>query len=187
MCYDVEPDRHSFSQTSDKKGKSFNIFLPWRCQDLQEDFSEAAWDRYMYTFNTIINFIYTTNKNNLKTIGKARFLALKDSFLATGLTTRVHGNKNNKPKHALTFDEIKYLVTFLTNYAERHAILLPGRIPGYKKGRCATVAIKHNQEGIFSTTHIQNAPSHCHTHTCHIHMYTTCNEYIFKIMELVYM
>ena len=58
---------------------------------------------------------------------------MKDSFLATGLTTRVHGNKNNKPKHALTFDEIKYLVTFITNYAERHAILLPGRIPGYKR------------------------------------------------------
>lgn len=30
-------------------------------------------------------------------------------------------------------DEITYLITFLRNYVERHAILLPGRIPGYKR------------------------------------------------------
>ena len=65
--------------------------------------------------------------------GKDHFMALKASFLASGLTTRVHGNTKHACKHALKFDEIKNLVTFIGNYAEKHAILLPGRIPGYKK------------------------------------------------------
>ena len=67
--------------------------------------------------------------------GKDRFMALKASFLASGLTTRVHGNTAHAPKNALKFDEIKNLVSFINNYAEKHAILLPGRIPGYKSDR----------------------------------------------------
>ena len=58
---------------------------------------------------------------------------LKASFLASGLTTRQHGNTRRLPKHALKFDEVKDFVTFLTNYAEKNAILLPGWIPGYKQ------------------------------------------------------
>ena len=60
-------------------------------------------------------------------------MALKASYLATGLTLRVHGNTKRLPKHALKLDEVKLLVTFLHNYAEKNAILLPGRIPGYKR------------------------------------------------------
>ena len=59
-------------------------------------------------------------------------MALKASFLATGLTTRVHGNAKRLPKHSLKLDEVKTFVTFLSNYVE-NAILLPGRIPGYKR------------------------------------------------------
>ena len=66
-------------------------------------------------------------------LGLDRFKNLKASYLASGLTTRVHGNYKRAPKHALTMDQIKSLVTFLHNYAETNAILLPGRIPGYKK------------------------------------------------------
>lgn len=69
--------------------------------------------------------LYKINK------GKDRFMALKASFLASGLTTRVHGNTRISPKHALKFDEMKNLVTFIGNYAEKNAILLPGRIHGY--------------------------------------------------------
>ena len=60
-------------------------------------------------------------------------MALKACFLATGLTTRVHGNAKRLQKHSLKLDEVKTLVTFLSNYAEKNAILLPGRIPGYKR------------------------------------------------------
>ena len=60
-------------------------------------------------------------------------MALKASYLATGLTLTVHGNTKRLHKHALKLDEVKLLVTFLHNYAEKNAILLPGRIPGYKR------------------------------------------------------
>ena len=36
----------------------------------------------------------------------------------------------NAHANALSFVEVKNLVCFLNNYAETHAILLPGRIPG---------------------------------------------------------
>ena len=65
--------------------------------------------------------------------GLDRLKNVKASYLASGLTTRIHGNCRRRPKHALTIDEVKSLVTFMTNYAEKNAILLPGRIPGYKR------------------------------------------------------
>ena len=65
-------------------------------------------------------------------IGEECFIALKASFLATGLTIRVHGNARRLPKHALNLDEVENLVTFLSNYAKENAIL-SGQIPGYKR------------------------------------------------------
>ena len=67
------------------------------------------------------------------TIGKDRFTAVKASFIVNGLTTRRHGNSKHLPHNALTFEENTNVVTFLHNYAEANAILLPGRIPGYKR------------------------------------------------------
>ena len=37
------------------------------------------------------------------------------------------------PHNALCFMHITNLVKFIQNYAEQNAILLPGRIPGYKR------------------------------------------------------
>ena len=65
-------------------------------------------------------------------LGKDHFMALKAHFLATGLT-RIHKRSKYLPHNALSFVEIKNFAWFLNNYAERHAILLSGRIPGYKR------------------------------------------------------
>ena len=54
---------------------------------------------------------------------------MKASYLASGLTTRVHKRTNTLPHNVLSFDEEKNV---LNHYSEAHAILLPGRIPGYK-------------------------------------------------------
>lgn len=45
---------------------------------------------------------------------------------------RVHGNTGKAPHNRFTPSEINFVVRFLINYAEQNAILLPGRIPGYK-------------------------------------------------------
>ena len=65
--------------------------------------------------------------------GKDHFMAVKAHFLATGLTTRRHKRSKCLPHNALSFVEVKNIFRFLNNYAETYAVLLPGRIPGYKR------------------------------------------------------
>ena len=92
-------------------------------------------------------------------------MALKASFLACGLTTRVHRNTSHAPKNALKFDEIKNLVNFIIIYAERHAILLPGRIPGYKNDRMQLLPSSTTKK-VYSTC----------TYTCTCTFMTLCSQ-----------
>ena len=65
----------------------------------------------------------------LHTIGQSKFKAIKASFERDGLVPRQH--HSHKPRHVMPC--VWYVVPFITNYAEDHTILLPGRIPGYKR------------------------------------------------------
>ena len=69
----------------------------------------------------------------LHTIGKRRYDAVRHSYDTIGVSERTHGNSNRLPHHGFTTHDLKRVVNFLINYAEEHAILLPGRIPGYKR------------------------------------------------------
>jgi len=71
--------------------------------------------------------------NFLHGIGKHRVPAIKKNFIENGLETRTHGNTKTRPHNALTWDMVTNIVKFINNYAEQNAILLPGRIPGYKR------------------------------------------------------
>ena len=62
-----------------------------------------------------------------------RLQAIRRHYTDNGLETRVHQNTKRLPVKTLTYDDIKCIIQFLQNYAEQHAILLPGRIPGYKR------------------------------------------------------
>lgn len=64
---------------------------------------------------------------------KDRLAALVKHYLQNGVSPRIHGNKGKQPKHTLKVDDIERVVVFIHNYAEENAILLPGRIPGYKR------------------------------------------------------
>ena len=66
-------------------------------------------------------------------IGKHRLKALKAHYLSNGLTVCIHGNTGKLPHNVTSYAAIRYIVQFITNFAEQHAILLPGRIPGYKR------------------------------------------------------
>ena len=67
----------------------------------------------------------------LHTIGLSKFKSIKASFESNGLVPRKR--PYSKPPHALRLSDFQYVVKFVSNYAEEHAILLPGRIPGYKR------------------------------------------------------
>lgn len=69
----------------------------------------------------------------LTALGKERFLAIKAHYLATGLTTRVHKNTKRLPKNTLSIVDVRNFVRFLRSYAELNGMLLPGRVPGYKR------------------------------------------------------
>ena len=55
------------------------------------------------------------------------------SYENDGLTSRTHGNCNCRPHNGFTTHELIYTVTYIKNYAEANGILLPGRIPGFKR------------------------------------------------------
>ncbi len=65
--------------------------------------------------------------------GKSRFEALKKHFLDSGLESRVHKNTKRLPSNAFTYFDRNNVKKFVMSYATDHAILLPGRIPGYKR------------------------------------------------------
>ena len=66
-------------------------------------------------------------------IGEKRFKNIKKHFSEKGLSPRGHGNQGRVPHNAITLDDARLAVKFLYEYAEMHAILLPGRIPGYRR------------------------------------------------------
>ena len=107
-----------------------------------------------------------------------RFKNVKISYLALGLSTRVHGNCKRRPKHALIIDNIKSLVTFITNYSEQNAILLPGRIPGYKRDTIQLLLSSATKKTYTMHTHIHLqvtrldcVPSNVHT-MMHTYLYS---------------
>lgn len=66
-------------------------------------------------------------------IRKHRLKAIKAHLLSNGLTLRTHGNTGKLPHNVTSYASIRYIVQFITNFAEQNALLLPGRIPGYKQ------------------------------------------------------
>lgn len=66
-------------------------------------------------------------------IGKDRLQKVKENYLANGLETRLHGNRKRLPHNYASIETINDVVKFVQNYAEENAILLPGRIPNYKR------------------------------------------------------
>ena len=88
----------------------------------------------------------------LHTIGQLKFKAIKASFERDGLVPRQH--RSHKPRHALRLADIQYVVTFITNYAEDHAILLPGRIPGYKRDDVILLPSSTTKKAVWEFYHI---------------------------------
>lgn len=113
---------------------------------------------------TTFTFLYGVSKHKVH--------GIKKHFLEHGFSSRTHGNTNKRPHNALTFNGILNVLKFIQNYAEQNALLLPGRIPGFKnddikvlpssdskkvcklKGmcQCTTVMFKTEPSSSFSQT-----------------------------------
>ena len=139
--------------------------------------------------------------SNSSITGLDRFKNLKASYLATDLMARVHGNTKHQRKNVLRIEDIKNLLTFLSNYAENKAILLPGHIPGYQRdttqllpsstiNKVHTVLYTHTHSQCLPTLHTPTyAYTHTHkhlthTHTTHTHTHTHTHSLIFRRVSL---
>ena len=80
-------------------------------------------------------------------------MTLKDSYLANGLETRIHGNRKRLPHNHVTHTEITNMVRFLGNYAEENAILLPGHVPNYKKDDIKLLPSSRSKKVFCESTH----------------------------------
>ena len=69
---------------------------------------------------------------NLYGISFSRFRRLKEHYEEQGLSQRVHGNYKRLPHNTLPQAVTEDVKNFLSNDAEENAVLLPGRIPGFK-------------------------------------------------------
>ena len=95
----------------------------------------SRYSYYKSTVQLIITFtqVCMTTFLFLHGIGKGRLDNVKQSYQCFGIEERIHGNAKRLPHNGFTTDELKAIVSFLVNYAEENAILLPGRIPGFKQ------------------------------------------------------
>ena len=67
----------------------------------------------------------------LHNIGITKFNAIKASWLKDG--PRPRERRHMTPHNRTKLSDIKLVVHYILNYAEGHAILLPGRVPGFKR------------------------------------------------------
>ena len=74
--------------------------------------------------NVMFHFLHGISKNKLYNITR--------SLIENGLTPKVHGN----PVHTITLKSVEYVVHFLLNFAEQHALLLPGHVLGMTSSYC---------------------------------------------------
>ena len=58
---------------------------------------------------------------------------LKKHFKEHLILPHTHGNKGRMPIGVCSMDTLQNVVSFLDNYAEEHAVALPGRVPGFKR------------------------------------------------------
>ena len=98
-------------------------------------------------------------------IGEKHFKNLKKHFSENGLSPCERGNQGRVPHHAITLHDARQAVTFLFEYAEMHAILLPGRVPGYRRTDLQVRSVKQKHVGVlpqFST----NTKAHYNIESC---------------------
>ena len=67
----------------------------------------------------------------LQNIGISKLNAIKTSWLKHGLRSRFHQHRS--PHNVTSLSDVQLVVRLILHYAEDNAILLPGRIPGYKR------------------------------------------------------
>ena len=71
---------------------------------------------------------------NVSSISLNKLKAVIQHYKDHGIAERQRKSGGRRVNtRSLTYDDIKAVVTFITNFAEEHALVLPGRVPGFKR------------------------------------------------------
>ena len=88
----------------------------------------------------------------LHCINKNRLCSLVKHYRNNGLTVQVHGNKKRLPSSTFSAETVKNVVKFIMNTAEEQALLLPGRIPGFKRVDVKLLPSVLTKHGLWKST-----------------------------------
>ena len=80
-------------------------------------------------------------------VSYSRFRRLKEHYEEHGISPRQHGNKRRLPENTLPQSTIEEVNSFLLNYIEENAIVLPGRIPGFKNDDVKVLPSSETKKG----------------------------------------
>ena len=95
-----------------QKGGPCSAYFDYRMRMAELENDVLPWSSYMFD-----NFF----RNLLK------------HYKLNGVCLRMHGNRKRKPWNAASLSDKERAVKFITNYAEVHALPLPGRMPHFTK------------------------------------------------------
>ena len=122
----------------------------------------------------------------LHSIGKSKLDAIKKSWMDNGLRPRTHGN--SVPRNATKLTDVENVVRFINCYAENNAILLPGRIPGYKRDDIQLLSSSITKKEVWqlyeqSATETEGTKAVCYSLFCHFWRQLTPHVVITKPMS----
>ena len=87
----------------------------------------------------------------LRCLNKNRFCSLLKHYRKKGLSVRGNGNKKRLPSSVFSSETIKRVVKFILNTAEEQALLLPGRVPGFKRTDVRLLPSVLTKHGLWKT------------------------------------
>ena len=79
----------------------------------------------------------------------SRFRRLKEHYEQHGISPRQHGNTKRLPQNTLPLSTIEDVHSFLANYVEENAIVLPDRIPGFKNDEVKVLSSSETKIGVW--------------------------------------
>ena len=86
----------------------------------------------------------------VRRISQDRLTSLIKWYKAEGLVPKEKksGGRANI-KHGLDFTDIRAVIQFITNYASTHALVLPGRIPGFSRSDIKLLPSSHTKKVVY--------------------------------------
>ena len=96
----------------------------------------------LYHISDRVNFLFSISKDKLS--------ACQKWYKENGLTPRRKQSGGWRDcARSLTLEDVNRIYHFIDNYAEQHALALPGRVPGYKRSDLRLLPSDSTKAGIW--------------------------------------